>query len=193
MTQRRKGKGGTALAKAKATHDEAVAKALADRDREAADAWRRLPSTGADDPWTNGIAMAAMGDVEPLAAYLKEWSVKAWLKGDPILEKRLNDLAGVIRMLHLKTHTRGQGRPKGTLDRMKDPNQVAVMLVEKRQALWMRENGRDNVPAEVTKQLGKQTVAEVATWAYFKKKKPTSEAVLNLLKRPRSDRLPPLA
>jgi hypothetical protein len=160
MTQRRKRQ--TALAKEKATHDKAVAKALADREREAADAWRRLPSTGADDPWTNGIAMAAMGDVEPLVAYLKEWSVKAWLRGDPTLETQLNDLAGVIRMLHLKTQTRGQGRPKGTLARIQDPNQIVATLVEKRQALWMRENGRDNVPAKVTEQFVEQTVADVA-------------------------------
>jgi hypothetical protein len=134
-------------------------------------------STG--DAWADGvIAWHDRADIEPLAAYLQSGPTPSPAQG--------RDLAELLRTLTAKGKHGGRG---GTISRWRDPNYVAAWFAEHRIIALKLKTG-SSISDEERKQIVEDEVARIGTWAFAKRKPPTVERVLRLLREPRRNRLP---
>ena len=152
------------------------------------DAWRKPPGASVTgDRWTDAAIAAGNGDIEPLANYLKN----AGAGREPALtQQQLDNLASLLRWLHARGQKGPRGKPGGTLWRWQDPNYVATQFAEVRIAIWKRDNGRRNIPDTIRDKIIADTVAEISEWHFAKRKPPSVNGVMAILKGPRSRRLP---
>jgi hypothetical protein len=146
-------------------------------------AWRRPEikwSTG--DPWADAvIAWSERGDIKSLLAYRGVGSLSA---------AQIRDLFDILGITHARTQKRNPGKPSETVLRWRDPNYIAAWVAEKRIAVWKRDNGKSNIPAEDRRRIVDDIVDKVRTWAFAKRKRPTTDRVLAILSGPKSRRLP---
>jgi hypothetical protein len=163
---------------------EASVKAYADREREDTEAWRNPPSTGVTgDPWFDALILAFLErrDVEPLAAYLQ---------ATKLTTDQLRELAGVLRLVHAKAQKRRRGRPRGTLSRFHDPNQIAAQFVKHDLTRWRKDTGKQKVPDKISEPIISNRVDYINTWNFVKTHgRANFEGVKELLRKSKRHRL----
>jgi hypothetical protein len=168
----------------------AVAEAAAflacqDRTLAVTEAWRNLPATGVTgDPWFDALVVAFLDrkDVEPLAAYLEA--------ATELATEQLRALAGVLRLVHAKPPKRGRGRPKGTLSRVHNPNQIAAQFVKHDVARWKTDTGKRKIPEKMKDAIITKRVSYINSWEFVKTRGRASvERVKELLRFAKTQRI----
>jgi hypothetical protein len=123
--------------------------------------------------------------IEPIVLYLDALAHEL-----PNIAEQLRGLGEIVRLLHSRTQTRPAHRPEGTLQRWTDPNYLADWLICHRIHHWKIETGRKTIPAEERERIITETVNEAAGWHLAKRKKPTVSRVKDIMRLPKSRRLP---
>ena len=156
---------------------------------DAENAWRNLPDMSeTGDRWTDAVVAAGNGDnIKPLANYLNDVGAG---REPALTQQQLDGLASLLRLQHARAQKRPRGKPSGTLRRLLDPNYVATQIVKMRIAIWKRDNGRRNIPDTIRDKTIADTVAKISKWHFAKRKPPSVNRVMAILKGPRSRRLP---
>jgi hypothetical protein len=158
-------------------------KAYVDREREDAEAWRNPPTGVTGDSWVDAlIAFLDRKDVGPLVAYLEA--------ATELTREQLRALAGVLRLVHAKPPKRWRGRPKGTLSRLHDPNQIATQFVKRDFARWKIDTGKRKIPEKIKDAIITKRVSYINSWDFVKTHGRASvERVKELLRVPKTRRL----
>jgi hypothetical protein len=123
--------------------------------------------------------------VEPLVQYLE-----ALARELPDVAEQLRGVGQIVSLLHSRTQKRPAHRPQGTLRRWTDPNYVADWLICYRIYHWKVRTGRKTVPAKERDRIIAESINEVAGWHFAKRKKPTGSRVMDIMRLPKSRRLP---
>jgi hypothetical protein len=126
------------------------------------------------DPWHDALmALVEHNNVEPLAAFF---------------EIQLRDLSQLVRFLHDRNQ---KPRGKSIWDRYGNPDYRAAQDAERRVLKWKQETGEKNIPETMRQDIIERSV-EIINKQFFAKDKPASpERVREILRGPKSRRLPP--
>ncbi len=125
---------------------------------------------------------------EPMACYLADPSFLTLTPEE--LSQVMPGVASVIRVLHARGQKGPAHRPKGTLDRWRDPNQIAAYYVRYDIARWKQTTGHDKIPAAECKRFIEIRVAELRDSNFPNRRKTSVARVAALVNGPRKRRLP---
>jgi hypothetical protein len=130
------------------------------------------------------VLLDGRNEVEPVANYL-EGAAEAL---PPAVARLLRDSAQLLRYLHTQANPpkRSRGAPAGTWERWSNPNYLVAQSVERRVQAWKRTHGRVRIPDTLQDNYIDK---ELERWNKLPKP-PSRDRVRELLRQPKSRRLP---
>jgi hypothetical protein len=136
------------------------------------------------DPWIDVMVEYANGNPEPITAYLRTMHrLMPWLY-------ELDGIAGLLQFMHTKSQKRPRGKPGGEWLLWKKPDYVAAWFAEHWIANHKRTTGRRVIADELRESFINAAVYRINTWPFAKDDPASFERVWEILRGPRSRRLP---